>query len=69
MPNTCKEATLRFVYHLATFGIFSNRAQDYQFDYSDGENGDDSGTVDVENMYYTAKCSFSTPFHSCGSGL
>ena len=35
--------------------------QDYGFDYSDGENGDDTGTVDVENMYYTAKCSFSAP--------
>lgn len=36
--------------------MFSIRVQDYGFDYSDGENGDDTGTVDVENMYYTAKC-------------
>ncbi|KAI0308082.1 hypothetical protein B0F90DRAFT_116142 [Multifurca ochricompacta] len=29
--------------------------EDYGFDYSDGEGGDDGGSVDVENMYYTAK--------------
>jgi len=29
--------------------------EDYDFNYSDGENGDDTGSVDVENMYYTAK--------------
>ncbi|KAH9050524.1 PCI domain-containing protein [Lactarius hengduanensis] len=27
----------------------------YEFTYSDGEGDDDTGTVDVENMYYTAK--------------
>ncbi|KAH9178848.1 PCI domain-containing protein [Lactarius sanguifluus] len=27
----------------------------YEFNYSDGDDGDDTGTVDVENMYYTAK--------------
>ena len=30
--------------------------QDYGFDYSDGDGADDSVSVDVENMYYTAKC-------------
>ncbi|KAI0043538.1 PCI-domain-containing protein [Auriscalpium vulgare] len=29
--------------------------EDYGFDYSDGEDGDESGSADVENMYYTAK--------------
>ena len=30
--------------------------QDYDFDYSDGEDAEESGNVDVENMYYKAKC-------------
>lgn len=31
--------------------------QDYDFDYSDdGEDPNDSGSADVENQYYTAKC-------------
>lgn len=30
--------------------------QDYGFDYSDGDDGDEGGSADVENMYYTAKC-------------
>jgi len=29
--------------------------EDYGFDYSDDEEGNDAGTADVENMYYTAK--------------
>ncbi|KAA1471383.1 PCI-domain-containing protein [Dentipellis sp. KUC8613] len=29
--------------------------EDYGFDYSDGEEGDESGSADVENLYYTAK--------------
>ncbi|ETW86826.1 hypothetical protein HETIRDRAFT_308154 [Heterobasidion irregulare TC 32-1] len=29
--------------------------EDYGFDYSDGEDADDAGSADVENMYYTAK--------------
>ncbi|KAH7915705.1 PCI domain-containing protein [Hygrophoropsis aurantiaca] len=29
--------------------------EDYGFDYSDGDDADESGTADVENMYYTAK--------------
>ena len=36
--------------------ISSIQEQDYGFDYSDGEGADDSVSVDVENMYYTAKC-------------
>ena len=35
--------------------IFSIKTQDYGFDYSD-EGADDAVSVDVENMYYTAKC-------------
>lgn len=30
--------------------------QDYGFDYSDNEDANESGSVDVENMYYKAKC-------------
>jgi COP9 signalosome complex subunit 2 len=30
--------------------------EDYGFDYSDGDDADDAGSADVENMYYTAKC-------------
>jgi hypothetical protein len=31
--------------------------QDYGFDYSDNdEDADESGSVDLENMYYVAKC-------------
>jgi COP9 signalosome complex subunit 2 len=29
--------------------------EDYGFDYSDGDEANESGTADVENMYYTAK--------------
>ncbi|KAF8735701.1 hypothetical protein AX14_001629 [Amanita brunnescens Koide BX004] len=29
--------------------------EDYDFDYSDGEDAEESGNVDVENMYYKAK--------------
>ncbi|KAI0068030.1 PCI-domain-containing protein [Artomyces pyxidatus] len=29
--------------------------EDYGFDYSDGDDGDEAGSADVENMYYTAK--------------
>ena len=39
--------------------------KDYGFDYSDGDEADDSGTPDLENMYYSAKCE---PF-SCGFQL
>jgi hypothetical protein len=30
--------------------------QNYDFDYSDGEDANESGSADVENMYYKAKC-------------
>jgi len=30
--------------------------QDYGFDYSDGDEANESGSADVENLYYTAKC-------------
>jgi len=30
--------------------------KDYGFDYSDNDETDKSGSADVENMYYTAKC-------------
>lgn len=33
--------------------------EDYGFDYSDGDDANESGSADVENMYYTAKCMYS----------
>lgn len=30
--------------------------QDYDFNYSDDDVADDTGAVDLENLYYTAKC-------------
>lgn len=30
--------------------------QDYGFDYSDDGEGEEAESADVENMYYTAKC-------------
>lgn len=30
--------------------------QDYGFDYSDGDEAEEGGAPDLENMYYTAKC-------------
>ena len=30
--------------------------KDYDFDYSDGDEADDNGAPDLENMYYIAKC-------------
>ncbi len=56
MPNTCKDPRTRFVcdpsvdLHIA----HRLRSQDYNFDYSDDE-GNETGSADVENMYYTAK--------------
>ena len=36
--------------------------QDYDFDYSDdGDDANESGSADVENQYYTAKCMSSSP--------
>ena len=34
-----------------------NDSQDYDFNYSDGDEANESGSTDLENMYYTAKCS------------
>ena len=36
-------------------------SQDYGLDYSDGDEADEAGDVDVENLYYTAKCMSRTP--------
>jgi hypothetical protein len=44
---------------------FSIKKQDYGFDYSDGEGADDAVGVDVENMYYTAKCLLIGTFTPC----
>jgi hypothetical protein len=41
--------------------------QNYDFDYSDGEDANESGSADVENMYYKAKCT-PLPHHPIRSG-
>lgn len=38
--------------------------QDYGFDYSDDGEGEAAESADVENMYYTAKCT-PIPPHRC----
>ena len=35
---------------------YAHNSKDFGFDYSDGDDAEDSGDVDLENMYYTAKC-------------
>ena len=35
--------------------------QDYGFDYSDNDEANESGSADVENLYYTAKCLSAAP--------
>ena len=59
MPNTCKVPRMRFVCDPSTALPIVHRiqSQDYGFDYSD-EDGNETGSADVENMYYTAKGEF-----------
>lgn len=33
-------------------------SQDYGFDYSGSDSGNEAESADVENMYYTAKCEY-----------
>lgn len=63
MPSICKEATMRCAQTCIPQAIHNTRYQDYGFDYSDDDEGNDSGSVDVENLYYTAKCT--TSDHGC----
>ena len=35
-------------------------SQDYGFAYSDDDGDNEGGSADVENMYYTAKCTYKT---------
>ncbi len=59
MPITCKEATTRSILRPRVYIRITHQArlQDYGFDYSD-DDGNDAGSADVENMYYTAKCEY-----------
>ena len=42
--------------------LISLTSQEHGFDYSD-DDGNEAGSADVENMYYTAKCGYPTyPF-------
>lgn len=57
MLTTCKEATMRYSL-TSPLPLYPNYLQDYGFDYSDDDQvNDDTGSVDLENMYYVAKCS------------
>ena len=61
--TTCKEAMMRYVF-TSPLPLYSNYLQDYGFDYSDDDQvNDDTGSVDLENMYYVAKCSRLTILH------
>jgi hypothetical protein len=57
MLITCKAAKTRSVHRgpSATVDLF-RVYQDYGFDYSDDGEGEEAESADVENMYYTAKC-------------
>ena len=70
MPITCKEATMRSILRQISVlvSLISLTSQDYGFDYSD-DDGNEAGSADVENMYYTAKCGSPIyPFTYCGVG-
>ena len=57
MQNICKR--MRYRSHL-TLSAELTYCQDYDFDYSDdGDDANQSGSADVENQYYTAKCASS----------
>jgi len=54
-PITCKGVTMRFVVAKLPFHLLIC-LQDYGFDYSENDEAEDTGDVDVENLYYVAKC-------------
>lgn len=57
MPITCKEATTRSAPTDSSAAVDQSYVyQDYGFDYSDDGEGEEAESADVENMYYTAKC-------------
>ena len=56
MPSICKEAKTRYRLPFSFASSSRRYQQDYGFDYSDNDEANESGSADVENMYYTAKC-------------
>ena len=63
MLTTCKEAMTRYLF-VSPLLLYPNYLQDYGFDYSDDDQAnDDTGSVDLENMYYVAKCFRLTLLH------
>jgi len=57
MPIICKEVMTKYVFRFVRpYRPKRSTLQDYGFDYSDNEDANESGSVDVENMYYKAKC-------------
>ena len=73
MPIICKEVTMRLdicsnpveraIAHVHT------TFQDYDFNYSDGDEENEAGSADVENMYYVAKCKVSSCIYTSLSAL
>lgn len=47
--EVCGKSTIHNISFLISY-------QDYDFEYSDDDNDEESENADVENMYYTAKC-------------
>ena len=64
MLITCKVAKTRSVHRGPSVAVdLSCVCQDYGFDYSDDGEGEEAESADVENMYYTAKCTPIYPHH------
>ena len=48
------------LYNSFRYSDIENAFQDYGFDYSDDDDeANNAGSADVENLYYTAKCTVS----------
>ena len=68
MPIICKGVRTRSVHRGSSIVADQpNVYQDYGFDYSDDGEGQEAESADVENMYYTAKCTQIFPY--CRHGL
>lgn len=55
MPTTWREATRRSALRFTRHAAYLSPTQDYGFEYSDEDEAGESGSADVENMYYKAK--------------
>ena len=53
-----QEATTRYFSWRAVNLSPADKGKDYGFDYEEGDDENESGSADVENMYYSAKCAY-----------